>query len=385
MMRGLVALGCAAALFAAPAAAAAPPPPAVPSQAAGFYTFSATGELHGTAPVADRSGGFDVWVQDGTAHAARMADAIRYAVFQLTRYGISVRYRGLGHPPAGPGVIAVTEAASTTSAACLRRTSADSGAVTEAVAYPSFEDVGVATRIDAGEVTFCPPVWSGDQNYLVAVALHEMGHAVGLGHFADRYRGAVQVMNPIVPDVQTYQAGDVNGLRYLAAETATLRAESVVSGAVDAWTVTRAGLAVSGWAIVGRTSQFAYVDVTRDGASVYRITTNSPRPDITARYHAGWPSPGFAGSEVPMADGTHEYCVIASASGSAPVTIGCRRLAYPPPVSAAPQPPLPALPALGKAPIEVWWSSTAAKVGLGAGAAVLLALVVFVAVRRRRS
>ena len=226
-------------------------------------------------------------------------------------------------------------------------------------------------------------MWSGDQNYLVAVALHEMGHAVGLGHFADRYQGAVQVMNPIVPDVQTYQAGDVNGLRYLAAETAALRAESVVSGAVDSWTVTRAGLAVSGWAIVGRTSQFAYVDVTRDGASVYRITTNSPRPDITARYHAGWPSPGFSGSEVPMADGTHEYCVIASASSSAPVTLG-----VPPPrlpaaavrgAAAAP------LPALGKAPIEVWWSSTAAKVGLGAGAAVLLALVAFVAVRRRRS
>jgi hypothetical protein len=380
MVRRLVAAGCAAALVGTSAAAAAAVP-AGPGQAAGFYTFSATGELHGTAPVADRSGGFDVWVQSGTPHAAQLADAIRYAVFQLTRSGISVRYRGVGHPPAGPGVIAVTEAASTTSAACLRRTSADSGAVTEAVAYPSFEDVGLATRIDAGEVTFCPPVWARDQNYLVAVALHEMGHAVGLGHFADRYQGAVQVMNPIVPDLQTYQAGDVNGLRYLAAETATLRAESVVTGAVDSWTVTRAGLAVTGWAIVGRTNQFAYVDVTRDGERVYRITTNAPRPDITARYHAGWPSPGFSGSEVSMADGAHEYCVIASASSSAPVTLGCRRLAYPPAVSLAPQPPLPAL---GKAPIAVWWSSTAVEIGLGAGAAVLLALVVLVAIRRRR-
>ena len=381
----MVGVGCALAMMCLGGAPAGATPVQVPvpgpGPTTGFFTFSATSELHGTGSVADRAAGFDVWVDTGSAHVSQMAAAIKYAVAALTRYGISVRYRGVGTPPTGPGVIAVTEAATTTSEACLRRTSADSGAVTEAVAYPSFDDVGIATRIDGGEVTFCPPVWSGDQNYVIAVALHEMGHAVGLGHYADRYQGQLQVMNPIVPDVQAYQAGDVNGLRYIAAQTAILRAQSVVSGAVDTWTVTRAGLAVTGWAIVGRTSQFASIAVTRDGTPVYRITTNTPRPDIAQRYDTRWPSPGFSGSQVSMADGTHRYCVVASASDSAAVTLGCKSLAYPP----APAVPAQQLPALGKAPITVWWSSAAAKIGLGAAAAVLLSLVVLIAVRRRRS
>jgi MYXO-CTERM domain-containing protein len=189
------------------------------------------------------------------------------------------------------------------------------------------------------------------------------------------------VMNPIVPDVQTYQAGDVRGLRYLAVETAVLRAQSTVVGAVDSWEVKPAGLAVTGWAVVGRTSEFADIAVTRDGRQVYQITTNTPRPDISSRYEARWPNPGFSGARVPMADGAHRYCVIASASDSTPVTLACKALGYPPPPSPVASP----LPALGRAPIEVWWTSTAAEVGLGVGAAALLVLVLFVAVRRRRS
>jgi hypothetical protein len=373
----------AAVLSAAGAPAAAAPAPSAPGPAAGFYAFTANSDLHGTSAVADRAAGFDVWIGPRSPHRSRIAAAIDYAVGQLTRYGIDVRYRGIApaDPPARPGVIAVTEATSATSRACLRPSSADSGAVTEAVAYPSFQDVGIATRIDAGDVTFCPSVWSGDHNYLVAVALHEMGHAVGLGHFPDRYQGRTQVMNPIVPDVQTYQAGDVNGLRYLVAETAVLRAQSIVSGSVESWEVRQGGLAVTGWAIVGRTSQFADIVVTRDGRSVYRITTNTPRPDIVQHYGSGWPNPGFTGARVPMADGTHRYCVVASAVSSAQVTLGCRSLGYPPP----PATELSPLPALGRAPIEVWWTSTTAEVALGAGAAALLGGVVLVAVRRRRS
>jgi MYXO-CTERM domain-containing protein len=209
-----------------------------------------------------------------------------------------------------------------------------------------------------------------------------MGHAVGLGHFPDRYLGRTQVMNPIVPDVQAYQAGDVNGLRYLVAETAVLRAQSIVSGSVDSWQVRRGGLAVTGWAIVGRTSQFADIAVTRDGRSVYRITTNTPRPDIVERYDSRWPNPGFTGARVPMVDGTHRYCVVASASSSDPVRLACRSLDYPPPAPPAEVSPLPAL---GRAPIEVWWTSATAEVALGVGAALLLAVVALLAVRRRRS
>lgn len=381
MVRKLVVAALLAAVSAAPAAAAAP---ARPGPASGFYTFTTKSDVEGTGPVADLPGGYQVWVDGAAAHAARIALAVRYAVGQLDRYGMSLRYKGISHArvlPSGVGVITVTEAASTSDPSCARRPSADGGAIIEAVAFPSFQDVGVATRINGGQVTFCPPAWSHASDYITAIALHELGHAVGLGHFPGTYDGRKQVMNPFVQDLQSYQAGDVNGLRYIAAQTAVLAKQSVVVGDVESWAVKTGGLVVSGWAVVGTTNEFANISVTRDGTPVYRISTNTARPDIVQRYGSRWADPGFSGSQVPMTDGTHTYCVVASATSSAPVTLGCRSLAYPPPV-ATPPPPA-ALPALGKAPIRVWWSSAAADVGLGVGAGVLVLLVAGAYVLRR--
>lgn len=357
--------------------------PVGPGPSGGFYTFTASSDLEGTAPVADLAGGFDVWIDPSAAHATRIAAAVQYAVGQLGRYGIAVHYKGIASGgKLHTGIITVNEAESTTSQACRPKPDADGPTITEAVTYPNFQDIGIATRIDAATVTFCPPLWSHGQDYVTAIALHEMGHAVGLGHYRGTYEGRTQLMSPIVPDLQSYQAGDINGLRYIAAQTAIVQKQSVIEGDVDSWTVKPGGLEVTGWAVVGRTSEFADISVTRDGTAVYRITTNTPRPDIVQRYGARWPSPGFSGSQVPMAPGSHEYCVVASAASSSPVTLGCRSLGYPPPGPTT-TPPVP-LPALGKAPIQVWWDSTAAKVALGAGA-VLLLLVANLAWLRRRS
>ncbi len=234
----------------------ATPPRPLRVAAAGFFTFGGGSALEGTGAVADFGRGYDVRVDPAAPHAAGIADAVEYAVAQLQKYGIEARYRGIGTAPASAssyGRITVGEATDAAQDDCLHATSADSGAVTEGVALPSFQDVGIAVRVNSAQVTFCPPVWSHDQHYVTAIALHELGHAVGLGHYPSTYRGAVQVMNPIVPDVSTYQAGDVNGLRYLVAQTARLRAASVLDGAVESWTVSRAGLATTGWAIVGTT------------------------------------------------------------------------------------------------------------------------------------
>lgn len=383
-MRRLFAVALAVGVVAGAASADAKPLPA-PGRASGFYTFTADSNLHGTGPVADLADGFDVWIDRSAAHASRIAPGIEHAVGQLRRYGIAVRYRGLapaGKLPSGRGVVAVDEASTASAPACTRRSDGESDGITEAVTYPAFQDVGIATRIDGAEVTFCPPMWGNGEDYVTAIAMHEMGHAVGLGHFADSYHGTTQLMSPVVPDVQKYQAGDVNGLRYIAAQTVALEKHSAIQGAVENWTVQTGGLSVSGWAVVGRTSQFADIAVTRDGAAVYRITTNTPRPDIVQRHDARWPNPGFSGSQVPMTDGTHKYCVVASALNSTTVTLGCRSLSYPPPT---PTTSPPTLPALGRAPIQVWWNSTAAHAGLGVAAGVLVLLVAGIAYWRRRS
>jgi hypothetical protein len=48
---------------------------------------------------------------------------------------------------------------------------------------------------------------------------HEIGHALGLDHYAEPYLGEYQVMYPFLPDPgYTYRAGDENGLRWLDPE-----------------------------------------------------------------------------------------------------------------------------------------------------------------------
>ena len=310
-------------------AGAAPAPG--PGAATGFHTGVRGVGADGTEPAADLAAGFDLRVDPSAPHAHRIGAAMSYAVAQVRRYGIDVRYQGIGVKPkdsATYGQMTVRESTDPRSTTCVSRTSAENGIVVDASTVPSFQDVGIASRVNAAEITFCPPMWASDQDYVESIALHELGHAVGLGHYAATFQGVVQIMNPAVPDLQEYQAGDINGLRYLAAQTAAVQRASTVRGQVESWQVTNGGLDVAGWAIVGTTYQFANIDVTRDGATVYAITTGGPRPDITARFGARWPNSGFHGSQITMTPGTHRYCV-AAAVPTAPDARTVLRLPHP--------------------------------------------------------
>jgi hypothetical protein len=71
-------------------------------------------------------------------------------------------------------------------------------------------------RVDTGQVWICTCMTSDPT--LPGLVLHEMGHAIGLGHYASSYEGLLQVMYPVnYPGISFYRSGDVNGIRKLTA------------------------------------------------------------------------------------------------------------------------------------------------------------------------
>ncbi len=375
----------------------APPVPSTsatpgPGAASGFFTFGGGAELDGTEPIADFQAGFNVWVLAGTPHVSELGTAIRYVVGQLRRYGIDATFRGVAASPARAtgtgrafagaasfGKIVVSEAARQDRAPCRMHREGGTHLVTEGYALPRTQDLGSVRRINGASVRLCPVIWQYERSYLTSVALHEMGHAVGLGHYRTEYHGLSQVMDPIVPRASRYRAGDIHGLRYLAARTAQLRADTRLDGQVEAWLVAPGGLRVAGWAVSPHVFQYAVVEVTRDGEVVYSITTNGARPDITARFGALWPDSGFAGSQVPMLPGEHTYCVLAvdPAIQASTRTLGCRRLTFPAQASG------PSPVASPSARVSARWQAWVRRAGLGLGAAALLAVGTVAGYRRR--
>jgi hypothetical protein len=237
--------------------AAAAVPRLVPSD--GFYTYDGTDRLEGTQPLGVFPSGMNVWVLDGTSHVHRMAQAASYAVGQLVRYGIDIHYRGIAADTEAVegtgyrgvfGSITVDEAEHQSGPRCHRVNGAPPGTIAEGVTYPGREDVGGVQQVDLSNVTLCPDVFHRSTDVLTSTVLHEMGHAVGLGHFRGSYAGHDQIMNPTVSSTVHYQAGDVNGLRYIAAQTRRLVALSRVQGAVEHWRVAGDTVQVRGRALI---------------------------------------------------------------------------------------------------------------------------------------
>ena len=340
--------------------------PRGPGSSSGFFTYGGGSSLEGTGPIADFPAGMYVWVLAGTRHVSEMRQSVAYAVSQLRRYGIDVVFRGLAKNVTavkGPGdvgssgTILVTEKVHQPVAPCNMVPGSGSRSLAEGVTKPFTEQVGAVKQIDASAVTFCPDVWARGLTAVTDLALHEMGHAVGLGHFRGTYRGGAQVMNPVASALTAYQPGDINGLRYIAAQTARLNRQSVPRGAIEGWDVTSDGLTIRGWALTGQLDQATEVEITRDGTPIYTDLTNIPRPDIVLNRDGRWADAGFFVHLPALAGGVHTYCAIAvdRARPTARHELGCRRLAPAPTPSATsaatsagtPSGPLTATPSVG--------------------------------------
>jgi hypothetical protein len=308
--------------------------PAGPGRASGFYTVLGGHDFQCRTPVTYYPRGMNVWILAGTPHVGVLRIAVAHAVGQARRYGVDVRYRGVAATRdaavgtvEGLGAITVTESGTRTRA-CANPTGT-SGLLREGVALPMTQNLGFIEEIENADITLCPQVWPGGIDYVTAVVMHELGHAVGLGHYPGTFHATPQLMNPVVPAgaPTTYQAGDVNGLRYLAYQARRVARLSVVRGAVEHWSTDRDQLTVSGWAITGRISLSTFVAITVDGQLASSFAADIRRPDITHRYRTYSTTPGFRDT-LQLNSGTHRYCIVAidPLHTAAPATLGCREL-----------------------------------------------------------
>ncbi len=318
--------------------AAAPPQPGT----GGFYTNDDTERLEGTQPLGLFPSGMNVWVLDGTPHVERIARAVSYAVSQLRRYGLDVTYQGVAQDEdvaKGTGYlgvygsITVDEAQHQNGPRCAKVNGAPEGTIAEGVTYPGSELVAGIEQLDLSAVTLCPDVFTRGADVFTSAVLHEMGHAVGLGHFRGSYDGRDQIMNPVISHRTRYQHGDVNGLRYIAAQDARIEQASRLQGVVESWDVAAGSMAVRGWAVTGRARETTAVRVTLDGRLRAGVLTTRERPGIAARFPGTWPRPGFEVQVDPLRPGRHRYCVLALSVlvPDRQRTLGCRDVSYHPP------------------------------------------------------
>lgn len=112
------------------------------------------------------------------------------------------------------------------------------------------------------------------------LAMHELGHALGLRHYDGRWHDGRQVMYPSVSGTPTYRSGDGAGLKYVA-------------GGYDR----QAGAVASTRYAAGR---LHVAGVLRSGSRV-RVTVGSRSQDVTG-------SGGRFAASLPAPAGTHRVC-----------------------------------------------------------------------------
>lgn len=158
--------------------------------------------------------------------------------------------------------------------------------------------------------------------YELPVLLHEMGHAMGLGHYDEPYRAAMQLMwNSVTTDMTAYRDGDRNGL---AALGAVFTNRNVV-GTIDRLSPVPGGVRVQGWVLdLDAPSLALEVNASLDGASTSG-TANTYRPDVGLAY------PGVGDNHgidlvIPTAgiDGAVTMCLTATGGRGLPVGVACR-------------------------------------------------------------
>jgi hypothetical protein len=181
--------------------------------------------------------------------------------------------------------------------------------------------VGAVTAVVHAEVQIASRVvGTADET---ATVFHELGHALGLGHFHGMYGGQFQIMNGdhsfgLVSD---WRPGDKNGLRALAAGSKN----GNVRGAVDVAAVEDGHLRVAGWVIdFDSPRQALPYEIFVNGSRVHTGIASSPRPDVANVFPEAGTEHGFDKKAAVPPDGTHQICLKATGHRVQDVWVTCR-------------------------------------------------------------
>jgi len=161
--------------------------------------------------------------------------------------------------------------------------------------------------------------------YEVPILLHEMGHAMGLGHYDVPYRTQMQVMwNSVTPDMVAYRTGDRNGLAALTAAFANPN----VTGNIDVVRQTPQGIRVIGWTLdLDEPTTALAVDATINSVPGASGIANLYRPDVGAAFAGAGNLHGFDMLvPTPTAEGLANICVDAFGHRDQKVSVLCRNL-----------------------------------------------------------
>ena len=178
--------------------------------------------------------------------------------------------------------------------------------------------------ITSGRIWINPRAFSRPPTELSNTVRHELGHTLGLGHYEYLHEDRVQTMHPSRFDAATYEAGDRDGLRFVAgkppidAEAQSPRSPTDPLGAIEAAVAGPFGITVRGWAVDPETASPVTVTVTVDGAPVV-VVADKERISVDGRRRpAGYESVRPAGA------GVHEVCATARNVGRGSDTpLGC--------------------------------------------------------------
>lgn len=249
--------------------------------------------------------GFRVWVNRRAPHRANIARNAKATVALWHKLGLKATYKGYGAPRLREGIITVTEGLSGCTGGHAGITWHTSMPLPRRKAY-----------MQSARVVICPRLYRYPRWQWSATVRHELGHAVGLGHFDGSYKGSTQVMRSVNhAPVATFKAGDINGLKYLAGNNTRVRNAIPPHGRLEMTSLASTDLIrLRGWAMLDwYRSKPTRIVVTDNGKQVASVDTTVYRADINKLYDPGTEHQHGFSIQVPytLGSGLHEFCVTA--------------------------------------------------------------------------